>query len=409
MALGPMSKDLQRYSAHLGSLPECVRGASQFCEFLGDMAALGVTPLERHGRRYAVIAARSNRRWWLLPLDRRRAAAMSLEMLQPVTPVAQMAKCAASTLARFGPLRFLGRGRISLTGLSEQADLQLAFRGNAAHVACFTGTDGPHRKTALQIMDSTANILGYAKLSRAPHVRPYLRNEARVLRQLSELDLRSADVPELLRFRDDSAVTLLITDSLKSAASAAPLVLGPAHLAFLNELRNKSERLGAEPTLQWLRQQTARVAQTAGAAWVRLLDQVMTALQPYAGSIPVCLTHGDFTPWNSFLQRGRLYVFDWEYAQQAWPVGFDLVHFHLATVAPEAQPSQVPTLVETLSCKQFEGNKTLATRSLLLSLACHAVFYIGRLHEAGQQLEEWPGSAMRAEMIEHLLEGGLLQ
>lgn len=394
-------------ASHMRSLPESVGGASQFGEFLDDMATLGVVPVDSYGCHYAVIAARSNPRWWLVPLDSRRAAAMSLEMLQPMTPIARMAKFAARTLARFGPLRVLGPGRIRLTGLLEQSDLQFAFGGKAEYVACFTGTDGPHRKTALQIMDSEAMIIGYAKLSRASHVRPYLRNEATVLRQLSELRLSTTDVPALLRFRDDNAVTLLITNSLKSLASAAPLALRPAHLAFLNELRTKSERLGAESTLEWLRAETARVARSAGTSWVSRLERVMAALQPFAGGIPVCLSHGDFTPWNCFLQEGRLYVFDWEYAQQDWPVGFDLAHFYLAAVAPEEQPNQVAPLVQKLSLTQFEGNETLAARSLLLSLACHAAFYLGRLHEADQPLQNWSGRGARAEMIERLLGQGL--
>jgi hypothetical protein len=384
-------------------LPDDIRDAAPFRAFLEDMAALGVTQVAGGGVPFAVVAARSNPRWWLLPLDNRRVAAMGLEMLQPMTHMAQLAKIGARTLAQFGQQRFLGRGQICLAGLTDQPDLQDAFGGKAAHIACFTGTDGPHRKTALQIMDSAGTILGYAKLTRVSRVRPYLRNEASMLRQLAKLDLRTAEVPALIKLRDDDAVTLLITDSLRSAGKDAPLLPGLAHLSFLNELRSKSERPGAEITLKWLTHETARVRATAGVAWTMRLDRVVAALLPFARSIPVCLTHGDFTPWNCFLQQGRLYVFDWEYANPSWPVGFDLAHFMLATIPLDQQPDRLPDLLNRISSAHFGGNKMVAWRALLLSLSCHAVFYLGRLLEAGSPMSDWIEWQARATMLDRLL------
>lgn len=376
--------------------------APPFQAFLADMAALGVTPVVEGGRAYAVIAARSNARWWLLPIDNRGAARAGLEMLQPVSWTARVAKTMAGWVAQLGPHRFLGRGQIRLSGLPN---LEGAFAGLEAHVACFTGTDGPHRKTALQVLDMNAAILGYAKLSREGHVRPYLRNEAWMLRHLSGLKLASAHVPALLGLRDDEAVTLLITDSLKSTSHNVALELGPKHLAFLEELRSKSVKTGAEATLNWLKDEAVRLTQTAGAAWTARLGRVIELLQPQAASIQVCLTHGDFTPWNCFEQAGRLYVFDWEYAQDLWPVGFDLAHFHLAMAALDAQPAKVPFLLDALARTHFEGDRGQAGNALLLSLACHAAFYLGRLHDAGQPLVNWPAAAARASMIDRLLTG----
>ena len=263
------------------------------------MAALGVIPVGHEGQRYAVVAARSNPRWWLLPLDNRRATATGLEMLQPVTPAARLAKAGARTIARFGPHVLLGKGNLRLSGLP---DLGEAFNGRAAHVAYFTGTDGPHRKTAMQVMDKDGAILGYAKMSRASYVRPYLRNEADMLVSLAAIGLRSADIPRVLAFRDDAAVTLLVTDSLKSATHTSPLVLGPDHLFFLAELRRHSEVTGAGKLLDGLaaqtRDRTGTLAALAGPEWMARMARIQATLRPHAASIPLGLCHGDFTPWN---------------------------------------------------------------------------------------------------------------
>ena len=374
--------------------------AHPFAAFLEDMSELGMKPAEQGGRRYAVIAARSNPRWWLLPLDNREAAAAGLEMLQPVTRVAKVAKAVARALARFGPHHFLGHGHFRLSGLP---DLAGAFDGRAAHVAAFTGTDGPHRKSTLQIMDASGAILGYAKMSRAPHLRSYIRNEAKILTHLTELSLASADVPTVQAVKDDDEITLLITDSLKSSSHTTPLHPKAEHLCFLNELRAKTERQGGGTTLDALERRMVELASVGGAEWTGRIASVAAALRPVQAEIPVCLAHGDFTPWNTFLQDGRLYVFDWEYANSAWPVGFDLAHFMLATVPPDKQPNSLPELLNRISREHFGGNKMAAWRALLLSLACHAVFYLGRLFEVGKPLSAWIEGSARAAMIDRLL------
>jgi len=149
------------------SLPKCVKESSPFGEFLYDMATLGVLPVKREGQRYALIAARSNPRWWLVPLDNRRATASGLEMLQPVNLATILAKAGARTIAQFGLHWFLGKGIMRLSGLPDLGDI---FGGSAAHMSFFTGTDGPHQKTTMQIMDGAGSILGYAKMSRKSHL-----------------------------------------------------------------------------------------------------------------------------------------------------------------------------------------------------------------------------------------------
>lgn len=381
-------------------LPNDIMRARPFAAFLDDMSQLGMELVEHGGGRYAVIAARSNPRWWLLPLDSRKGAAAGLEMLQPVTRAAKVAKIVARALAHFGPLYFLGRGHLRLSGMP---DLAGAFYGRAVHIAAFSGTDGPHRKTTLQIMNASGVILGYVKMSRTPYLRSCIRNEAKMLIHLSKLNLASADVPRVKAIRDDDKMTLLITDSLKSSSHAAPLRPTAEHLRFLDELRAKTERQGAGGTLDAIERDIMEFLSVGGAEWAGRIASVAAALRPVQAEIPVCLAHGDFTPWNTFLQDGRLYVFDWEYSNMTWPVGFDLAHFILATIPPDQQPHSLPDLLNRISHEHYGGNKTAAWSALLLSLSCHAVFYLGRLAEADSPLSDWIEGAARAAMIDCLL------
>ena len=374
-----------------------------FDAFLADIAEIDVIPGIRGLENYAIIAARSNPRWWLLPLKDRRAAAAGLEMLQPVTKAAMLAKVMARGLARFGPHGMLGRSHLRLSALP---DLSGAFAGEMAHVAYFTGTDGPHRKTAIQAMDADGTILGYAKLSRAPHIRPYIRNEAQMLERVAGLGLKTADVPRILALRDDGSVTLLVTDSRKSDAITTPLQPGPEHLRWLEELRRKTEQTGHTKIVDDLSDRLAVLESLAGSEWSARIKRVLGQIRPVAETIPLCLAHGDFTPWNSFLQAGRLYVFDWEYATPAWPVGFDLAHFMLATIPPDQQPQSLPKLLEALASAHFGGDRKASRQALILSLVCHALFYLGRLAETEKPLQDWGDGPARGTMIDRLLDGG---
>lgn len=377
-----------------------IRTAAPFEAFLADLATLGVTPVDDAGSTYGVFAAHSNLRWWLLPLENRRVSAAGLEMLQPVSRAAKVAKWIARLLAQSGPRRLLGKGRIRLSGVP---DLSNAFGSCAVHVAYFTGTDGPHRKTAVQVMDVQGNILGYAKLSRAAHIAPYIRNEADTLTRLADLNLSSADVPRVLWERDDNYVTMLVTDSLKSSAVDSPLQITVAHLAFVKELCTRTGSLGAASLLEHLRRRLVEIAPILDSSWQDRVNMALDLLDPFADELPLCLVHGDFTPWNCFVHSDRLYVFDWEYSQAAWPVGFDLVHFFLAITPPDQQLKRMPEALALLRKTQFNGDAEAAQRALLLSLVCHAMFYMGRLSEVNGLLSDWDQSAVRGALIDHLL------
>lgn len=383
----------------MSSLHNHILRNQPFVEFLGDIAALGVVPVTREGQRFSVISARSNPRWWLLPINDRHSFTSGLEMLHPVTTTARIAKSAARIWAWCGPMNYMTRNKILLSGSPVLCGV---FDENVTSIAYFTGTDGPHRKTAFQIMGRNGRIMGYGKVSRANHVRPYLRNEANILTHVGAMGLRSVDVPKVKAFRDEPAATLLVTDSLKSATQTVPLVPGLHHFAFLSEIRAQTERLGAAEALDEL----AHSADLLDHDWTARLKRLETALRPHAESIPVCLAHGDFTPWNTFLQSERLYVFDWEYARQKWPVGFDHVHFLLSTTPHSKQPDRVDELIRVLAQAHFANDTRQATRALLLSLACHAAFYLIRLLDTGSPSSEWRDGVARAAMIDRLLDLG---
>lgn len=372
-----------------------------FTAFLADLRLLGVVPRESGGLRYALLAARSNQRWWLVPLQSPAAAATGLEMFQPVSITARLAKVFTRRIAQMGLLGTLSRDQIALSNLPTP---RAWFPEGTAHCAYFTGTDGPHRKTAIQFMDPRGAILGFAKLSREDHVRRFIRNEAVMLAEVASLGLKTVELPRVIHFADPDGLSLLTTDSLKSGASETALVFQARHHAFLDELRQKSARMGADSALGELGDSVAQLRGVVDPSHVGLLDRALEILQPAVAAIEVGLAHGDFTPWNSFMQNGALYVFDWEYAHCNYPVGFDYVHFILSTIAPDVQLDAAQRLVEDLARLFFAGDRDAAWRALLLSLALHAAFYLCRQLEAGAPTSGWQAAAGRFALIRTVIE-----
>lgn len=373
-----------------------------FAEFLDDLELLGVRKAIIAGEKFALIGARSNARWWLTPLNHGGACARAgLDMFQPVTRIARVAKSAINLCARYAPAALPG-GRLRLEGTPN---FLRVFREADLCCAYFTGTAGPHRKTAAQIMTQSGEIVGYAKVSRDPVVKLYMANEARVLTGITGLGLASAETPRLLEWcEDDGGVAWLVTDSLRASGHSVALGLGAPHYAFLAELAAKTGRPGeGSATLTTLSRTVETLRPDLESEWVARIEEGITRLAEAAASMPVAMAHGDFTPWNSFLTGDRLYVFDWEYAHPTYPLGYDEIHFTLATSSAEAATTLLNTLETALAARWYGGDSARAAQAILFSLLLHAGFYLGRAIAAGGSARDWGEAARRAAMIDALL------
>jgi hypothetical protein len=191
------------------------------------------------------------------------------------------------------------------------------------------------------MMDSAGTIRAFAKVARSADVATLLTHEAQVLRRLESLGLRTAAIPRVLWSGRVANATALVTDTLKTASSRSPTELTPAHLEFARELALRTQ--GPMRTLGEIagqfRLRVDRVGMRVGAQWRQRLIRATDSLarEPQL-QVRTSLSHGDFTPWNTFLCGRTLYVFDWEYAADESLPGHDIVHFALSvSKAPDAR------------------------------------------------------------------------
>lgn len=379
-----------------------------FQEALTEIEGLGFRVSEKprpEAKPYGVIGGRSNQRWWLVPLDDSRLTISGLAMFQPIVASAKFIKSAAVISSKFGLAPTFLREKVYISGRSDFEDI---FSQRALSYSFFTGTDSPHRKVAVQVMDRDGTIKGFAKVSRNPAVKPLLAHEAGMLNHLQTLGLTTVFTPMVLFCGDIGSVLTLVTDTLKTARSKSTTTLREAHVNFLREFAEKTVMLSAGNG--WLVAELSRqydaVAERLPLDWQQRLEGAIDFLaQKGGGEGAKVLSHGDFTPWNTFFVNDHLYVFDWEYAHDRYPVGYDLLHFvfSLPAIANQAADIALAQVRQQLSLVEI-GQANIVENSYLLGYWCaHSLFYFAREVAAGKELSEWAGEQLSAEYIDYLL------
>ncbi|RKE79224.1 phosphotransferase [Rhizobium sp. AG855] len=374
--------------------------SGSFGEFLEDLAALGVAPVSDGGLPYGLLKARTNDRWWVIPISGGRPSAAAMAMFQPVSLAATIIKAGVTTAARLGVSSGWSAGRLRFGALPNLPGKQPA---GLAHCAYFTGTAGPHRKTAIQLMAEDGDILGYAKVSRRPLVKPYLAREAEMLRRIGRLALATADTPAVLAFDPGSAVrpSVLVTDSRKTIGAKSSVRPGGAHLRFLSELASRTRSNGVHRAFESVPSLANETRLPA--AWTRRLLSGAARASRFVDRLPVALAHGDFTPWNCIMLEPRLYVFDWEYAADDLPLGYDLVHYLLATGHGADPADVISDLNQRVGALFSDLHPETVRTCVLVSLLLHAAFYLRRQLDYAGSIDGWTDGDRRGRLIDACL------
>jgi hypothetical protein len=361
-----------------------------------ELGALGFSLSERPfpgSRPYAVIGGRSNPRWWLVPLDDRRVTAAGLALFQPVLAAARFAKAAALSSSRLGLAALWARSVLHLGG---RPPFEGIFGAEGLRYAFFTGTESPHRKLAVQVMAEDGRILGFAKATLSSTVGSLLSRECSALQQIGALRLTTALVPRVLFQGAMGPATVLVTDTRKSGRSRVVTALGAQHLRFIEELATRTSEPGSDGT-DWLtptlRQRLASVEDRLSSPWRHRLHEAIDRRAARAAALgPRCLSHGDFTPWNTFIDEGGLYVFDWEYASREEEPASDLLHFVLTLPATRrAGPDEaLGRAGDALRLRRPGLDPDDASASIAAYLCGHALSYVAR-EPGSAPVATWPG------------------
>lgn len=397
--MGIISNNSKNHGGQDGIDSIVLQGSVPFGNFLHDLEVLGVLPSRNADCEFGVISARSNERYWLLPLRSKSSAVAGLALFQPVSPSAAFAKAAATLAIRAGLTRIWLRKRVRLTCTTIKGNW---FAKPVVDVAFFTGTAGPHRKTTIEFIGGKGQILGFAKMSQEPHIAQFIRNEASTLRQLAFLGLSKTLFPKCLDFSDSGTHAILVTDSLKAGGSVSPTQMGEEHREFIVEIAEKTRHKADKDLRNDLISRLRYAAIGSSSDWQARFQLGVDILQDPTNTILVGLSHGDFTPWNCCIVDKRLYVFDWEYADPKMPLGYDTMKFLSATQGTGTPTRTCNAFVSENAKLLFEGNRNMARMHGFLALLLHSAFYIERVRVQGLDMTDWREHAQFSELIDVL-------
>ena len=382
-----------------------------FKDALAEIEGLGFHVSDRStpgAIRYGIIGGRSNQRWWLVPLNDRRLTVSGLALFQPIVSSAKVLKSAAVMASTLGLSSVCLWEKVYISGRST---LEEIFSEEGLCFAFFTGTDSPHRKVAVQIMDRDGRIKGFAKVSKNSSIKPLLKHEAQALDYLNTLDLQTGLIPKVLFSGETGSAEILVTDSLKTARTKTVTALNDAHISFLQELAKKTvvpARAGDVPFVTSLRKRYVAVEKSLTNEWRNRFEKTLELIEGAEGG-PGCskrLAHGDFTPWNTFFVDGRLYVFDWEYASKECQVGHDLIHFVLSlrTVKRRTVGETIRQAKKVMRESKISADDANPDCLFLSYLCANSLHYIGRVSKANGQIIHWDGEQKAAVCLDAFIE-----
>ena len=255
-------------------------------------------------------------------------------------------------------------------------ELETFFGRDDLRFAVSLGTPGPHRKPVVQVMTSRGEVLGYAKVGWNEPTRTLVEREAAVLRTLDRTRLPFA-VPEILHATDDGTRSLCLQAPPPRGVIPAPPRLGRAQLAALEAMPALGIRWEPlEETTFWLRIET-RAREVRNAYWAQALRKAMNSVKSRwnGRKVPLHLAHGDFAPWNMLVSGDTLYLYDWEYAQEWAPAGYDLFHFLLQTFCL-VEGKKIGEAIGVMMASSWSRARAYWERAGVGGGAAEALFYL---------------------------------
>lgn len=269
---------------------------------------------------------------WIMPAQNMRIA---MHLYQPSSLKGKMMKTGFPYLHHLKWVRKILHVEKEFLAMKKQLFVILgkAFNCEDLEFSIFCGTPSVHQKLTVQLSRGK-RILGYCKVTDCPEVKELFRHEEEIL---NELHQRGIDcVPCCLYcgpLKDN--VDLFVQTTVKTSHSNDDHEWGKRQEDFIKDLYKKTRQtLAFEQTdfyrdLCFLKEHLSHWEVYDRQTVVEGINRVMSV---YAGSeVTFSVYHADFTPWNMFVEKGRIFVFDFEYAKRTYPAYLDYFHFFMQT------------------------------------------------------------------------------
>ncbi len=224
---------------------------------------------------------------------------------------------AAETAGRLGLGRWFPGDRLELGPWALIDHLEQALGEPRLRVALTLGPPRRNRKPVLQLIRPDGATVGFAKVGWSALTSELVANESHWLREIDGALPAGLRAPTLLHSSLWNDYHVAVTGPLPTSAHSRPRQLTPSILTALARVR-----AGGRVQVGDLR--LLEIWREDGLDTLVDLDGIV---ERYGETeLELGLWHGDLTPWNTASQGRKVAVWDWEFAGDGRPVGFDLLH-----------------------------------------------------------------------------------
>lgn len=210
------------------------------------------------------------------------------------------------------------------TSKVESSSASLNFDNNWA---LFTGTIGPNQKYILYKKDSLSANGAFTKIALTPQSKKLIENEKAVIEKLTKEKKTNFHFPAVMASTDIS-VTFEENPSFESRANqwTEQHSLFLQYMGSINSCEYSFEAFDQNNGLGLRIEALKNTRKKIPSGIIKKLEFIHQSLRDK--KIKTHLSHGDFTPWNSYSNaNGDLYIYDWELSSANYPLGFDYFHF----------------------------------------------------------------------------------
>jgi hypothetical protein len=222
--------------------------------------------------------------------------------------------------------------RIMIEGRSTGPDADIlgylrAVLGEETVVSIYIGPPRANRKPVLQALTRRGQLLAFVKVGVSPLTRELVSAEAAALTFLATVPMVHLLPPHVLHHGQWQGNEVLVQQALPASRPARGQAELNEAIAELSKIRGISH-WPAAGSPYW-RSLLSRLQALAQHERANPLIDVLSQLEPRAEAVRLAFGswHGDWTPWNVTVARGRAMAWDWERFETGVPVGYDAVHY----------------------------------------------------------------------------------
>jgi hypothetical protein len=305
----------------------------------------GVPLTGRPSRKYAIVPGVGRPRL-LIPLDHRKVVSTSLRRNgNGIRWEERLVGGLASLAAVIGLLQLGLRNHVQIardpategqpSALPIEEHLKRQLGRDDLELAVILGQDRMNWKPTIQVLTERGQVVAYVKVGWDRLSRRLIRNEAVVLRRLTQHRLSHVRVPRVLHTGSWNGLDLLLVSPARQRIpwlSRRDTTLpfdATREIAWLESV----DHVPLEDSSFWhLIRKRAEAVHAPDALGAKLQLSLSTIGEIFGTRRMVFgFWHGDWHPWNMVWVGRSLFTWDWERSRGGVPVGFDVIHFLMQT------------------------------------------------------------------------------